>query len=565
MIVGIDLGTTHSLVSVWTPTGAQLIPNVHGSFLTPSVVGIGDDGAVLVGAAAQARLVTHSHLTVAAFKRTMGSDKAFQMGPHSFRAEELSALVLKSLIADVQTVSGEEVIEAIISVPAYFSDAQRKATRNAGLLAGIKVDRLINEPTAAALAYGLEKTGADSRFLVLDLGGGTFDVSILELFDGVMEVHATAGDNFLGGEDFVNVLIQAFCDEMSLVYESLDHADQAKLRDQMERTKRYLSIGVGQNICIDLKGHSYSWNITESDFESRAAQLMGRMRAPIERALRDSKRAPHDLNEILLVGGASRMPMISRLVTRMFGRLPLRHINPDEAIARGTAVMAGLKTRAESLKEVVMTDVCPYSLGIEVIHQEGAGLTEKGLFAPIIERNTVVPTSKVNTFFPTQDFQKILKLRVFQGESRRVVNNIFLGEIELPLPSATRSENPVEVRFTYDVSGIIEVEALVMKSQERHSLVIQHHASSLTAEEIANRLVQIAHLKIHPRQDHVNLVLIARAEHLYEERTGESRKMLANWIHNFRAIVESQDSLRIRTAQKQFDEALSKVEAESII
>jgi molecular chaperone HscC len=565
MIVGIDLGTTHSLVSVWTPEGPRLIRNVHGSHLTPSVIGIGDDGAVLVGAAAQSRLVTHPHLTVAAFKRMMGSDRISQIGTHRFRAEELSALVLKSLIADVQAEMGEPVTEAIISVPAYFSDAQRKATRNAGALAGIHVDRLVNEPTAAALAYGLEKSGSESRFLVLDLGGGTFDVSILELFDGVMEVHATAGDNFLGGEDFVGVLTQSFCEDCNIRYESLDASDQAKLRERMERIKRDLSQGAVHDVLIDLEKGSFRWSITEPEFESRSGLLLSRMRAPIERAMRDSKSASRDLEEILLVGGASRMPMVSRLVTRMFGRLPLRHINPDEAIACGTAVMAGLQSRAESLREVVMTDVCPYSLGIEVSHRDAVGHREQGLYSPIIERNTVVPTSKASTFYPTTDFQTSLKLRIFQGESPRVSSNILLGEIEVPLPRATINENPVEVRFTYDISGIIEVEALIIKSQERHTIVIQHHASSMTPEQISERLAELAHLKIHPRDDQINLVLIARAERLYEERTGDVRKALGNWILAFRAVLESQDHLRIRSAQKQFDEALASVEAESII
>lgn len=565
MIVGIDLGTTHSLVSVWTPDGPQLIRNVHGSYLTPSVVGIGDDGAVLVGASAQARLVSHPHLTVAAFKRHMGSDRVLQIGTHRFRAEELSALVLKSLLADVQTETGERVTEAIISVPAYFSDAQRKATRNAGALAGIQVDRLVNEPTAAALAYGLEKSDTESRFLVLDLGGGTFDVSILELFDGVMEVHATAGDNFLGGEDFAGVLTQAFCQDCGLHYEALGVADRARLRDRMERIKRDLSQGAVNDVQIELEAGAFRWSITEPEFESRSGLLLGRMRAPIERAMRDAKSASHDLDEILLVGGASRMPMVSRLVTRMFGRLPLRHINPDEAIARGTAVMAGLKVRAESLREVVMTDVCPYSLGIEVSHRDASGHREKGLYAPIIERNTVVPTSKSGTFYPTADFQASLKLRVFQGESPRVASNILLGEIEVPLPRAAINDNPVEVRFTYDISGIIEVEALVIKTQERHALVIQHHASALTPEQITERLAALAHLKIHPRDDQINIVLIARAEQLYEERTGEVRKTLTEWIQAFRAILESQDPLRIRSAQKQFGDALASIEAESII
>lgn len=564
MIVGIDLGTTHSLVSVWTPEGPQLVRNVHGSFLTPSVVGIGDDGAVLVGAAAQARLVTHPHLTVSAFKRAMGSERIYQLGAHRFRAEELSALVLRSLLSDVQLETGEPVTEAIISVPAYFSDAQRKATRNAGALAGIQVDRLVNEPTAAALAYGLDKSDSESRFLVLDLGGGTFDVSILELFDGVMEVHATAGDNFLGGEDFVSVLTQSFCQDVNIVHESLSTGDRAKLRDRMERFKRELSQGAINDAPIDLEAGSFRWSMTEVEFEAKAASLLGRMRAPIERAMRDSKSAIHDLNEVMLVGGASRMPMVSRLVTRMFGRLPLRHINPDEAIARGTGVMAGLKSRAEALREVVMTDVCPYSLGIEVSNRDATGRREAGLYAPIIERNTVVPTSKSGTFYQTDDFQKTLKLRVFQGESPRVASNIFLGEIEVPLPRATVSENPVEVRFTYDISGIIEVEALLSRTQERHRLVIQHHASAMTQEQIVKRLEELAHLKIHPRDDQVNIVLIARAERLYEERTGDVRKALTLWMQTFRAVLDTQDVLRIRSAQKQFDAALASVEAEPI-
>ncbi|MFZ0869551.1 MAG: molecular chaperone HscC, partial [Rhodanobacter sp.] len=405
MIVGIDLGTTHSLISVWTSEGPRLIRNVHGSYLTPSVVGIGDDGAILVGAAAQSRLVSHPGLTVAAFKRTMGTDRITQIGTHRFRAEELSALILKSLIVDAQTETGEPVTEAIISVPAYFSDAQRKATLNAGALAGIKVERLVNEPTAAALAYGLEKSGTESRFLVLDLGGGTFDVSILELFDGVMEVHATAGDNFLGGEDFVGVMIQSFCVDQGLSHDALSASDRAKLREQMERLKRNLSQGPIVDVPIELERNTYRWSITESEFEARSSLLLARMRAPIERAMRDSKSTSRDLDEILLVGGASRMPMVTRLVTRMFGRLPLRHINPDEAIARGTAVMAGLHSRDESLREVVMTDVCPYSLGIEVSHSDPMGQRQFGLYAPIIERNTVVPTSRSRTFFSTTDYQ----------------------------------------------------------------------------------------------------------------------------------------------------------------
>jgi len=560
MLVGIDLGTTHSLVSVWTDEGPRLIPNAQGRLLTPSVVGVDDAGTVLVGAPAQGRLVSHPNATVAAFKRYMGTDRVIQLGAHRFRSEELSALVLKSLLADVEAAMGTPVTEAVISVPAYFSDAQRKATRNAGALAGIVVDRLVNEPTAAALAYGLEQRDSESRFLVLDLGGGTFDVSILEVFDGVMEVHATAGDNYLGGEDFVDVLVQQFCSRHGIESSSLSAEDRAALRDHMEQAKRQLSQGAVTAMPVALSRGEFIFDIDEPTFEARSSALVARMRGPIERALRDAKITSHDLNEILLVGGASRMPMVSRLVTRMFGRLPLRHINPDEAIARGTAVMAGLKARATALKEVVMTDVCPYTLGIEVTENTD-GVRQSGLFQPVIERNTIVPASRVQQFFPLADNQAILRLRVFQGEAPRVANNVLLGEIEVPLPRGKIADLAVDVRFTYDVSGILQVEALVVQSGQRHDLVIEHNPGIMTDAEVAQRLEVLSHLKIHPREDQVNVALVERAERLYEEHIGEMRQMVGQWLSQFRAALESQDPLRIRTAQKQFDQALAGIES----
>ena len=560
MLVGIDLGTTHSLVSVWTDEGPRLVPNAQGRLLTPSVVGVDDSGTVLVGALAQARLVSHPNVTVAAFKRYMGTDRVIQLGTHRFRSEELSALVLKSLLADVEAAMGTPATEAVISVPAYFSDAQRKATRNAGALAGIAVDRLVNEPTAAALAYGLEQRDSESRFLVLDLGGGTFDVSILEVFDGVMEVHATAGDNYLGGEDFVDVLVQQFCAGHGIEPSSLSAEDRAILRDRMEQAKRQLSQGAIAAMPVVLSRGEFIFNIDEPTFEARSSALVARMRGPIERALRDAKITSNDLNEILLVGGASRMPMVSRLVTRMFGRLPLRHINPDEAIARGTAVMAGLKARATALKEVVMTDVCPYTLGIEV-SEHTDGVRQSGLFQPVIERNTIVPASRVQQFFPLADNQAVLRLRVFQGEAPRVANNVLLGEIEIPLPKGKIADLAVNVRFTYDVSGILQVEAVVVQSGQRYDLVIEHNPGIMTDAEVAQRLQVLSHLKIHPRDDQLNVTLVERAERLYEEHTGETRQMVGQWLSQFRAVLESQDPLRIRTAQKQFEQALASVES----
>lgn len=562
MLVGIDLGTTHSLVSVWTDDGPRLIPNALGSLLTPSVVALDDAGTVLVGAAAQERLRTHPRHAAATFKRYMGTDRASMLGERSFRPEELSALVLKSLLADVEAETGQRVTEAVISVPAYFSDAQRKATRNAGTLAGITVERLVNEPTAAALAYGLEQRDAESRFLVVDLGGGTFDVSILELFDQVMEVHATAGDNFLGGEDFVELLVNACLADLGVKKSALGLADMVELQARMERLKRQLSQGEASTE-ITLGGGSHTWQIDETRFEQLAAPLLARMRAPIERALRDSRLSAGDLNEIILVGGASRMPMVTRLVTRMFGRLPLRHINPDEAIARGAAVMAGLKGRAAALGEVVMTDVCPYTLGIETSQKLPSGHLQQGVYSPIIERNTVVPTSRASVYTPLGDFQTSLKLRVYQGESVQVASNVFLGELEIELPRAKAAEMPVEVRFTYDVNGLIEVEATVLANKAKHQLTIQQNPGLLTPQQVTERLAALQHLKVHPRDDQANVAIIARAERLYEERSGELRQQIAQWLMGFRGELESQEPARIRTAQKRMQELLTQVEAES--
>ena len=349
MIIGIDLGTTNSLCAVWQDGQAVMIPNALGHTLTPSVVGLSDAGEILVGLPARERLLTHPQLTAAVFKRYMGSDRQMALGKQRFRAEELSALVLKSLKADAERYLGQPVTEAVITVPAYFSDAQRKATRIAGLLAGLKVDRLLNEPTAAALAYGLHQNEPESRFLVFDLGGGTFDISILELFEGVMEVRASAGDNFLGGEDFVEALIDGFVAAVGapagLTDKQADPYVYQALRKQAEQAKRALSGTNQAQMEIEFNDRPLRWSVTDDEFAKLAEPLLKRLREPIERALRDARIRAHELNQIVLAGGATRKPLIKKLVAKMFGRLPAMHLNPDEVVAMGAAVQAGLKMR----------------------------------------------------------------------------------------------------------------------------------------------------------------------------------------------------------------------------
>jgi molecular chaperone HscC len=553
MILGIDLGTTHSLVGVYGENGPRLIANALGELLTPSVVSVDEDDTILVGRAARERLVTHHARTVAAFKRWMGSDRKTRLGRHSFSPEDLSALVLKSLVADAEAALGIKVDEAVISVPAYFSDSQRNATRVAGELAGLRVDRLINEPTAAALAYGLERREG-GRFLVFDLGGGTFDVSILEMFDGVMEVHASAGDNFLGGEDFNTALRGAFLQATGLDERRIGPRDAALLASRLESGKTALSRYPSARIELAVEGTTHRWEIDEAAFAVACAPLLQRMRAPLERAMRDAQLSPRQLDEIILVGGASRMQLCAKLVSRMFGRLPLRHVNPDEAIAMGACVAAGLKARNAALEEVVLTDVCPYTLGVETSDE-----AETGLFSPIIQRNSTVPTSREETFFPRFDNQTRVELRVFQGESPRVANNILLGKLNIDLPPGARAENPIDVRFTYDINGLLQVEALARATGIRRELVVERNAGAMGAKEIAERLKALAALKVHPRDQAENVALLARGERLYEEHLWARDELQAGLVR-FRSLLDRQDQREIERERGGFRDLLDRIE-----
>ncbi|MBB1061816.1 molecular chaperone HscC [Marilutibacter spongiae] len=562
MIVGIDLGTTHSLVGVYGETGSQLFPNALGDVLTPSVVSV-DESGVLVGQPARERLISHPQRTVANFKRWMGSSRETRLGDRGFRPEELSAMVLRSLVADAEAALGEPVREAVISVPAYFSDAQRKATRTAGELAGLKVERLVNEPTAAALAYGLQDREGEGRFLVFDLGGGTFDVSILELFDGVVEVHASTGDNYLGGEDFLDALVEAFVRDHAITLRDLAPHELAQLRRRLEQAKRSLGQDGSASVEVSLQGRALEWRIDEARFSSLGEPLIQRMRAPVERAMRDARLQPGQLDEIVLVGGASRMPQVARLVSRMFGRLPLRHVNPDQAVALGATVAAGLKARDARLEEIILTDVCPYTLGTQVSRREDNGQVRNGYFHPIIPRNSTVPVSREDDFYPMSAEQKQLQIDVYQGESPMVANNIKLGEINVPIAAhAAPEQRGVTVRFTYDVNGLLQVEVREHATDKVHELVLEQNPGLLGADEIRERLAALEALKVHPREQQENLQALARAERLYEEHLAQ-RNLLQEWIARFRSVLETQDTALVDAHRRQLHEAMDDLEAQA--
>ncbi|MQQ36160.1 Hsp70 family protein [Pseudomonas sp. SZ57] len=560
MIVGIDLGTTNSLVAVWRDGSSELVTNALGETLTPSVVGLDDDGQILVGKAARERLQTHPEKTAALFKRYMGSAQEIRLGSANYRPEELSSLVLKSLKADVERAFGEPVTEAVISVPAYFSDAQRKATRIAGELAGLKVEKLINEPTAAALAYGLHQKEGETSFLVFDLGGGTFDISILELFDGVMEVRASAGDNFLGGEDFDQVMVEHF---VNLHRDEPDFPSTEliapALRREAERVRRALGQDGSADFVLRHADREWRKTITQEQMSDFYAPLLNRLRAPAERALRDARIRVADLDEILLVGGTTRMPLIRKLAASLFGRFPSIALNPDEIVAQGAAVQAALKHRDAALEEIVLTDVCPYTLGIETITQVG-NRYESGHYLPIIERNSVVPVSRVKTVQTVSDDQEHVMVRIFQGESRMVKDNIALGELIIPIPKAKAGEVALDVRFTYDNNGLLEADVVTQLTGERHKLVIENNPGVMTPDEIQERLQVLEALKVHPREQQANTHLIARLERLYQECLGSDRELIDHWTTQFQHVLETQDERQISEIRKQLKQEVDTFE-----
>lgn len=563
MILGIDLGTTNSVGAVLRDGHVDLIRNSIGHVLTPSAVSIGDDGGILVGIAARERLATHADRTVSRFKRWMGSEHRVTLDGRTFRAEELSSFVLRAIKSDAEAQLGHPIDEAVITVPAYFNDAQRKATKVAGELAGLKVERLLNEPTAAGLAYGLQERPDHTTFLVVDLGGGTFDVSILEYFEGVVEVRSSAGDTRLGGEDFVQVLEELLIRNLKADAREAERwratnvlwrtAEQLK-RDlsEQDRATVHWPTGLGPT-------DTGTMEVSRAQFESASAELLARLRKPIERALDDARVDPSQLNEVVLVGGATRMPMIRQLVTRLFHRLPMRLINPDETIARGAAIQAGLKARDAALEDFVLTDVMPYSMGIVITHLAGE-VRMADRFSPIIERNTPVPASRQATYSTLADGQTRVLLDVRQGESPIGSENLAVATIDVPVPARPAGTVAIDVRFSYDVNGLLDIDVHENGTGRRINQVVQLGAGVMTAAEIAASQKKLASLKVHPREATANRYVIDRAKRLYEERLGADRSAISEHLARFEGVLEGQDPRDIESARIALNSFLDRVD-----
>ena len=565
-IIGIDLGTTNSCVAIMEGGSATIIPNSEGARTTPSVVNIKDNGEVVVGEIAKRQAVTNPTSTVSSIKTHMGSDYKVEISGKKYTPQEISAKILQKLKKDAEAYLGEEVKEAVITVPAYFTDSQRQATKDAGTIAGLDVKRIINEPTAAALAYGLEKK-KEEKVLVFDLGGGTFDVSVLEISDGVIEVISTAGNNHLGGDDFdneiINWLVTEFKKETGLDL-SNDKMAYQRLKDAAEKAKKELSTLMETSISLpfitmDATGPKHlEMKLTRAKFDDLTKHLVEATQGPTKTALKDANLDTKDIDEILLVGGSTRIPAVQEWVENFFGKKPNKGINPDEVVAAGAAIQGGVLMG--DVKDVLLLDVTPLSLGIE---------TAGGVFTKMIDKNTTIPVKKSQVYSTYSDNQTAVTINVLQGERSRAADNHSLGTFNLEgIPAAPRGVPQIEVTFDIDANGIVHVSAKDLGTGKENKVTISG-SSNLSKEEI-ERMTKEAEAHAEEDKKFQELVearnradqLISATEKTLKENPDKvsegDKKNIEAAIEELKKVKDGDDKSAIDSAMEKLTQAANK-------
>jgi len=557
-IIGIDLGTTNSLACVYRDGKAELIPNELGEYKTSSAVSVLEDGTVLVGAAAKERLVSHPESTAASFKIWMGTDKTLTLGNRLFKPEELSALVLRQLLEDARRYLGEPVEEAVISVPAYFNDDQRCATKLAAQLAGLTVKRLINEPSAAALYHRCSTRSGDGQRMIVDFGGGTLDVSIVDCFENIIEITSIAGDNRLGGDDIDRAIAAHFCQENGLTEERLEPSLRASLYRQAETAKIALSCAPAACLSLQQGEAQYSLVLTNDLLRTLCRPVFRKVRTVIGRAMKDQERSGR-IRDVILVGGSAQLAVFGDFLEELFGRRPHLAAGPDEIVALGVGLCAGIKERSEDLQDLVMTDVCPFSLGVSTYSYAGDRTPH---MAVLIPRSSMLPASHQERFYTLHDNQHSLRFEIYQGEGYFASENLKLGELEVRVPPGPAGEQSAVVTFTYDIDGILHVSARSSGGDYRDRLILNPNLH-LTQEEQARAMERIQQIQLAAQGSQRDQLLLERALRLYTQLLGGKRDMAAQIIGFWKDLMDRGDIIGREKNYAQVKEQLDWLEAQA--